>query len=117
MTTDLQRMHQDEWLGALRGGYTQHIGHLFPRDAGGNLQPGTTACALGVCIHATQLTVASEYEYDDALMEWLGVSCPFLSEVVHRNDKRLHSFAEIADWVKEQRDAWDGDLSDWWPAA
>lgn len=116
MTTDLQRMHQDEWLSALRGGgYTQFFGGLFPRDANERLQRGNRACALGVCIETAQLTVESEFDYDDALMEWLGVSCEFLSAVVVHNDQRLHVFDEIADWFKEQRDLHDGDLSEWTP--
>lgn len=110
-TSDVQRMHQDEWLSALRSGhYSQHIGAYFADGQGDERR----ACAMGVV-----LSLAGVFESSDqwSLCErnWLGISGSLADLIVIKNDEVGLSFDAIADWFKEQRDLWDGDLSDWKP--
>lgn len=111
MTTDLQRMNQDEWLSALRSGeYHQHFGALFPFDATNSFVVGFEACAIGVGYHrlGVDLTIPHPY-FGDVI----GVNDDFLERVADLNDVEKRSCSDIADWIKGQRDAWDGDLDAW----
>lgn len=112
-TSDVQRMHQDEWLSALRSGeYTQIHWSLFPERDDGSYEFGRKACALGVCVMVAGMQ--SEHVcYDAGTQEWLGVSKELLAAIVAKNDLFTRSFDEIADSFKELRDANDGDLSEW----
>lgn len=113
MTTDLQRLRQDEWLSALRSGeYVQ---------CGGGAHSERERCALEVAMHA--LGRAGE-NYYYVIPDLLGVSWQVVIDVIARNDGWRHlnptpgivwSYDEIADWFKAERDACDGDLSQWTP--
>lgn len=51
-TSDLQRLHQDEWLAALRSGkFVQSFGDIWPNANEGRNRPtpgDNRACAIGV---------------------------------------------------------------------
>lgn len=112
-TSDVQRMHQDEWLGALRsGGFRQLRGRLMPHGKDGGYIVGDQACALGVAYCVSGIVVPS---YQGVIEAHLGVSDRLLEHVVQLNDGDLLAFDDIADWFKGERDACDGDLSDWKP--
>lgn len=112
-TSDLQRMHQDEWLSELRMAEGQGRGPIAMRT-----EPH---CALGVAFRMSGV----EYRtYVRGLSDWLGISHELLRDVWRRNDGATHvppggyvgprqSFNDIADWFKAERDACGGDLSEW----
>lgn len=108
MTTDLQRLHQDEFLADLRSGRFRQVFGQIRRN-------GDTRCALGVAyeqvaerpLHWNSRT--AKRQVSDAL----GVSTQLASKVMTLNDSNLMPFPKIADWFKAQRDAYHGDLSHW----
>lgn len=121
-TTDLQRMNQDEWLV-----------DLIAADDGwrGTLSAAMVTvpyCALGraVAIGSPHLLRGDRAdldfeEYDNeaetayvAVREWLGISVKCTDAIWEKSDGGT-PFAEIACWFKDQRDAHNGDLTDWRP--
>lgn len=122
MTTDLQRMHQDEWLADL----------LSTEDERGTMSIAmvtTPHCALGraVASGAPQMIIGKRprsnlhcySEQTEAayvfVREWLGISRD-CGEAVWMKSDTGHSFDEIATWFKAERDAHNGDLSEWLPS-
>lgn len=115
MTTDLQRLHQDEWLSALRSGeYVQ---------CGGGRRSDREMCALHVAMDVLGLS-GHDCHYVIALPDLLGISSGMLQVIYARNDGWRSpnmnptpgvkwSYDEIADWFKAERDAHAGDLSGW----
>lgn len=105
-TTDEQRMHQDEWLAALRSAEAHGTGaEAYVKEP---------RCVLG-----RALWIASPMVRNMALdenyrivQEWLGISHRLTTVLWQMNDIG-DSFDDIADWFKAERDAHDGDLSHW----
>lgn len=113
-TSDVQRMRQDEWLSALRSGE-------YVQGAGGLRKDGSV-CALEV---AADMFTGTTDNYLDVVPGLLGFSFSFASRLFRLNDPKVSfeplrvvpglTFDELADWFKAERDAHDGDLSDWRP--
>lgn len=117
MTTDLQRLHQDEWLSALR---------IAEQKGTGPISMGTAPfCALGHALDVGQIEPMD-------LCKWLGISWDLRRCTWQMNDGVIdaaalvispvyvgppRSLTDIADWFKEQRDLYGGDLSHWVPAS
>lgn len=119
MTTDLQRMHQDEWLSELRMADQQGYGIEAIES-----QP---YCALG---HARALGQFDRDGWLEGACEWLGISFAFGIAIYQSNDANEYpeaesrlsdalprSLPEIADWFKGERDTVAGDLTKWKPAS
>lgn len=113
-TTDLQRLRQDEWLADL-------LSTEDEQGVGACAFHNVPFCVLGRAREAAGLRRSEAEEVYDATAGWLGISYLLLRQLWERNDgsrdgSPSEAFPAIAGWFKEQRDLWDGDLSNWTPA-
>lgn len=110
MTTDLQRMRQDEWIAEL-------VANNVPQTRS-RLRYREMRCALGLAEDDSLASCSYEQRPPAkkvllAIRHHLGISAAFANRVIDLNDRAKWLFPQIASYVKEQRDAHDGDLSHW----
>lgn len=152
-TTDEQRMHQDEWLSAIRladaqgygseslyqeprcvigraiaimeteqrltfAGQRRHVAEMFGLDAAVliDIEPRFDYAQVARWLGISLDMVSSLYDKNDGWLEPIRVSPTYeatYETIVYGKRTNTKSFTELADWFKGQRDACDGDLTQW----